>query len=64
MHMSKYKKCKCNTCIYRASSMFPWTCEYILFTGHMRPCDADNKCTVYKKGPRGKTFNLNKIDNL
>lgn len=43
------KKCKCDTCIYRAVKNMPWKCEYICITGHSRPCDVDN-CIVYKKG--------------
>lgn len=27
------------------------TCDYILITGHMRPCPA-RQCTVYEKGRR------------
>lgn len=47
------KKKLCKTCKYRGriGSNFPadLICDYIGYTGHRRPCKAEN-CTVYKKG--------------
>lgn len=47
-------KCKCDTCIYRASNMDLWKCNYILINNHSRPCEPGKECTVYKKGNRLK----------
>ena len=51
--MNKYK---CDTCIYRASKIYPWKCDYILITNCSRPCEPGNKCTVYKKGNKLKAI--------
>ena len=47
-------KCKCDTCIYRASNMDLWKCNYILINNHSRPCEPGKECIVYKKGNRLK----------
>lgn len=43
---------KCNTCIYRASSSFPWKCDYILHKNHSRGCEPGDNCSKYIKGER------------
>lgn len=48
---------KCKTCKYRASNFKHYTCDYLLLTGSMRNCDANN-CTKYKKGDRIKVNNF------
>lgn len=48
---------KCETCIYRAG-MELWSnglkCDYMTIVGTSRPCEPGAKCTVYKKGKRGR----------
>lgn len=45
-------KCKCDSCVYRASVNNPWKCDYIFIVGHSRGCNPDKECTKYKKGKR------------
>lgn len=56
---------KCSKCIYRATKIDPWKCDYITFTGHSRGCSPGDKCVKYKKGERLKTsfFKLPELKN-
>ena len=48
--MAKQKKC--STCKYSCRISFEGGdrfCQYILITGHRRPCPGGNECTVYER---------------
>lgn len=58
----EYKPCKrCRKCYYSGPVDIGWgkvyplySCDYLLITGHRRPCPAGDACTVYspKKAKR------------
>lgn len=50
---------QCGKCIYRCKLTGGAYCQYILVTGHRRPCRADN-CTEYCTGKETKL----PMDNL
>lgn len=57
--MAKLKKC--STCKYNCRLSFEdgdRFCQYILITGHRRPCSVGDECTVYEKSKRLKEYNF------
>lgn len=61
--MAKQKKC--SSCKYscriscEGGDRF---CQYILITGHRRPCPGGSKCTVYEKGKRARACDFDDFD--
>ena len=52
--MQKVPKCPRDCIHYGYWDVNVPCCDYLLNTGHRRPCPAGENCTVYKKGKRGK----------
>lgn len=47
----KIEASKCGSCKYGYMHMnFGPYCDYILLTGHRRPCPPGEECTAYEKG--------------
>ena len=61
--MAKQKKC--SSCKYscriscEGGDRF---CQYILITGHRRPCQGGSECTVYEKGKRARACDFDDFD--
>lgn len=60
--INKGPRKRCKTCRYRESE-YKRGCNYLLVTGHMRGCDAE-ECSRYEKGPKIKLeIETGKVEN-
>lgn len=41
------EKIRCGSCLYRASDLVPWRCDYVAIVGHTRLAQPPEKCKYY-----------------